>query len=141
MNKTRISLDNCCYNRLYDDQSFKAISLEAEAKLHIQDNIRNGKIELAWSFMLDFENSANLYEEREESIEEWKALSVGNIEAIEEVRDLAKRMEATYAIKPKDALHLVFTCKNKLNIVNSVLFLIKGVYNGKKSANTLLFRE
>ena len=36
---------------------------------------------------------------------------------------------------------LVFTCKNKLNIVNSVLFLIKGVYNGKKSANTLLFRE
>ena len=69
MNKTRISLDNCCYNRPYDDQSFKAISLEAEAKLHIQDNIRNGKIELAWSFMLDFENSANSYEERKESIE------------------------------------------------------------------------
>lgn len=46
---------------------------------------------LSKSFMLDFENSANLYEEREESIEEWKALSVGNIEAIEEVRDLAKK--------------------------------------------------
>ena len=113
MNKTRISLDNCCYNRPYDDQSFKAISLEAEAKLYIQDNIRNGKIELAWSFMLDFENSANLYEEREESIEEWKALSVGNIEAIEEVRDLAKRLEATYAIKPKDALHLACAIKTK----------------------------
>lgn len=40
MNKTRIYLDNCCYNRPYDDQSFKAISLEAEAKLYIQDNIK-----------------------------------------------------------------------------------------------------
>lgn len=39
MNKTRIYLDSCCYNRPHDDQSFKAISLEAEAKLYIQDNI------------------------------------------------------------------------------------------------------
>ena len=36
---------------------------------------------------------------------------------------------------------LVLTCINKLNIVNSGLFLIKGVYNGKKSSNTLLLRE
>ncbi|MBE7445171.1 MAG: radical SAM protein [Planctomycetia bacterium] len=36
---------------------------------------------------------------------------------------------------------LVFTCKNKLNIVNFGLFHIKGVYNGKKSSNTLLLRE
>ena len=45
-----------------------------------------------------------------------------------------------FGLAPNPTL-LVFTCKNKLNIVNSVLFLIKGVYNGKKSANTLLFRE
>lgn len=45
------------------------------------------------------------------------------------------------AVEKSFVVELVFTCKNKLNIVNSVLFLIKGVYNGKKSANTLLFRE
>ena len=38
---------------------------------------------------------------------------MGNIEAIEEVRDLAKRMEVTYAIKPKDALHLACAIKTK----------------------------
>ena len=113
MNKTRIYLDNCCYNRPYDDQSFKAISLEAEAKLYIQDNIRNGKIELAWSFMLDFENSANPYEERKESIEDWKELSMENIKAIEEVRDLAKRLETAYTIKSKDALHLACAIETK----------------------------
>ena len=113
MNKTRMYLDNCCYNRPYNDQSLKAISLEAEAKLYIQDNIRNGKLELAWSFMLDFENSANPYEERKESIEEWKALSMENIKAIEEVKDLAKRLETAYNIKPKDALHLACAIETK----------------------------
>lgn len=113
MNKTRIYLDNCCYNRPYDDQSLKAISLEAEAKLYIQDNIRNGKLELVWSFMLDFENSANPYEERKESIEDWKALSMENIKAIEEVKDLAKRLETAYNIKPKDALHLACAIETK----------------------------
>jgi hypothetical protein len=53
-----------------------------------------------------------------------------------------KARVAIEAIKGEKTVNeLVFTCKNKLNIVNSVLFLIKGVYNGKKSANTLLFRE
>jgi len=36
MIKARIYLDNCCYNRPYDNQSLKAISLEAEAKLYVQ---------------------------------------------------------------------------------------------------------
>ena len=113
MNKVRIYLDNCCYNRPYDNQSLKAISLEAEAKLYVQDNIRNGKIELAWSFMLDFENSANPYEERKSSIEDWKALSMENIKAIEEVRVLAKRLETAYNVKSKDAIHLACAIEAK----------------------------
>ena len=31
-----IYLDNCCYNRPYDDQSYMRINLETQAKLHIQ---------------------------------------------------------------------------------------------------------
>lgn len=63
--------------------------------------------------MLDFENSANPYEERKESIEDWKALSMENIKAIEEVKDLAKRLETAYNIKPKDALHLACAIETK----------------------------
>ena len=33
----RIYLDNCCYNRPYDDQSQMRVFLESQAKLHIQD--------------------------------------------------------------------------------------------------------
>ena len=32
----RIYLDNCCFNRPYDDQSYLIVHLETEAKLFIQ---------------------------------------------------------------------------------------------------------
>jgi len=37
--KTRFYLDNCCFNRPYDDQNNLNIRLEAEAKLFIQNEI------------------------------------------------------------------------------------------------------
>lgn len=49
-------MDNCCFNRPYDDQSQLRISLETQAKLYIQDLIKNSKVELAASYMLLFEN-------------------------------------------------------------------------------------
>lgn len=55
----RVYLDNCSYNRPYDDQSQMRIYLETQAKLHIQDMIRQEQIELVTSYILDFENSNN----------------------------------------------------------------------------------
>jgi hypothetical protein len=48
----RIYLDNCCFNRPYDDQSQIRIRIESEAKLFIQAKILAGEIELAWSYIL-----------------------------------------------------------------------------------------
>ena len=42
----KIYLDNCCYNRPYDDQSYLNVSLETQAKLRVQEEIRAGKHEL-----------------------------------------------------------------------------------------------
>ena len=53
----RIYLDNCCFNRPYDDQSQFKITMETRAKLHIQREIMNGKYELVCSSMLEYENS------------------------------------------------------------------------------------
>ena len=47
----KIYLDNCCFNRPFDDQSQLRILLEAEAKLRIQENIRSGTFELVWSYV------------------------------------------------------------------------------------------
>ncbi len=52
-------LDNCCFNRPYDDQNHQKILLETEAKLNIQQKITIGEIELVWSYILDFENNEN----------------------------------------------------------------------------------
>jgi hypothetical protein len=41
-----IYLDNCCFNRPYDDQSYSIIFLETQAKLGIQENILSGKYQL-----------------------------------------------------------------------------------------------
>lgn len=35
----KIYLENCCFNRPFDDQNQLKIKLEAEAKLHIQAEI------------------------------------------------------------------------------------------------------
>ena len=49
MKKTKIYLDNCCFNRPYDDQSQLTVSMEALAKLSIQQDIRNNNADLVTS--------------------------------------------------------------------------------------------
>ena len=67
----RVYLDNCCYNRPYDDQTSTTISLETQAKLKMQELIKNQKIELVTSYMLAYENNANPFEIRKTTISEF----------------------------------------------------------------------
>ena len=46
----RLYLDNSMFNRPYDDQTHILIRLEAEAKLQIQQLIRDGQYQLIWSY-------------------------------------------------------------------------------------------
>ncbi len=57
----KVYLDSFCYNRAYDDQNYLPISFETQAKLLIQLLIKEKRIELASSFILDYENSCNPY--------------------------------------------------------------------------------
>ena len=57
MKKIKVYLDNCTYNRPFDDQTQIMVSLETEAKQHIQRLIIEKKIDLAYSFINRFENS------------------------------------------------------------------------------------
>lgn len=69
MEKLKVYLDNCCYNRPYDDQSQLTINLEALAKLKIQEEIRDSKVDLATSYILVAENSANRFEGKRKDIQ------------------------------------------------------------------------
>jgi predicted nucleic acid-binding protein len=101
-----IYLDNCCFNRPYDTQASGIIKLETEAKLTIQQAISDRKIDLAWSFILDFENNANPYPDHKEAIAEWKALASVQILALETIKIHANQLVKELGIQAKDALHL-----------------------------------
>ena len=67
----KVYLDNCCFNRPYDDQSYIKISMESKAKLYIQNLIRNNKIDLVSSYMLLYENNKNPFPMRKNPIKEF----------------------------------------------------------------------
>lgn len=101
----RIYLDNCCFNRPFDDPLTPLTRLEADAKLHIQKQILNGEIELAWSYILEYENTVNPYEDQKRSIARWKHLAVIDVDESREVIDRASAV-ARQGIRNMDALHI-----------------------------------
>ena len=101
----KIYLDNCCFNRPFDDQSQIRIKLEAEAKLQIQGDIQDEKFELVWSYILEAENIANPFEERKRAILEWKRRSIMIIKEEETILKKARQL-TEFGLRSKDALHL-----------------------------------
>lgn len=104
----RIYLDNCSYNRPYDDQSQMRIHLETQAKLHIQDMIRQKQIELVTSYVLDFENSNNRSMQKRMAIEkfmkDYATLYVSNKHG-DMLAEIADSIMET-GVKEKDAYHV-----------------------------------
>ena len=101
----RVYLDNCAFNRPFDDQSQLRVRLETEAKLYLQAAIRDGKVELVWSYILQFENEANPFADRKFAIDKWRAMA--SEEVVESPGLLARAKElAQKGMKSKDALHV-----------------------------------
>ncbi len=104
----RIYLDNCCYNRPYDDQAQLRISLETQAKLQIQSMIRQKRLELVASYVLLYENSRNPHETRKNIILDFVKENISSyvdIDRGDEVKPLADEIIAT-GIKTADAHHV-----------------------------------
>lgn len=111
----RIYLDNCCFNRPYDDQTYISISLETQAKLHIQDLIRKKQIELATSYMLVYENGQNPYEIRKNTITEFIENNTTIFVSIAKekyVIEKASKIMST-GVKYKDACHVACAILSK----------------------------
>jgi predicted nucleic acid-binding protein len=74
--------------------------------------IKTGKIELVWSYMLDFENEANPFVERTNTIAKWRRLSI--IDIVENETILSKAEEfSKNGLKAKDALHVACAIEAK----------------------------
>lgn len=111
--KIKIYMDLCCFNRPYDDQSTDNIHLETEAKIYVQKQIRQKKIELAWSFMLDYENSQNTNQVVASNIIEWADIAVTKIIPSPSILQLSKKLNQEFGIDPKDAIHVACAVSEK----------------------------
>ena len=101
----KIYLDNCCFNRPYDDLSSETVRLEAEAKILIQSLLLNNAIELVWSFILSIENDENPNEDIKNEISEWKKRATIYIPPSDSTEMLAQKI-FNIGIKQKDAVHI-----------------------------------
>ncbi len=105
MKKKIIYLDNCTFNRPFDDQTRLEIKFEAEAKLHIQEMIKNGTLELVWSCILEYENAQNPFPYRKYTILQWKKIAkyyiLGNNDIIKKAQEII-----SFGLKSKDAIHI-----------------------------------
>ena len=133
----KVYLDNCCFNRPYDDQDILLIRIETEVKLEIQDRIRSGLIDLVWSYILDFENSQNPHEERKEEISEWRNIAKEKIVESESLL-VAMRAIKKQGIKSIDALHISCAAEAKCDYFITV---DKGILNKKHFVNTIKIRS
>lgn len=101
----RVYLDNCCFNRPFDDQSQIRVRLESEAKLKIQEEIRSRRLRLTWSYILDYENSKNPYQERKERIKSWNRYEEGDIQESPELLEAANLLKGK-GFQKIDCLHI-----------------------------------
>ena len=138
-------LDNCCFNRPYDNQSQLLVKLETEAKLEIQQSIRLRELQLAWSFMLDYENNDNPYQERRQNVWKWRRIASVNIQASKAIVNRATEL-MKLGYRQKDGIHIACAieaqsdyfittdkkilnkCVENIQLVNPIEF-IRGFYD------------
>jgi predicted nucleic acid-binding protein len=98
-------LDNCCFNRPFDNQLHPLVKIETETKLLIQEEVVAGKIKLIWSYILFQENYDNPYPNRKQQISIWETQASQNITRTEKIETYAKSL-VPMGFKAKDALHI-----------------------------------
>ncbi|MDR2547044.1 MAG: hypothetical protein LBC96_05960, partial [Lachnospiraceae bacterium] len=81
------------------------IRLETEAKLFIQQGIINGSYELVWSYILEFENNQNKFDDRRNAIYDWKKIAKVHCIENDKIIDYAELLYKNN-IRTKDALHI-----------------------------------
>ena len=114
MSKVKVYLDNCTYNRPYDNQGQIRISLETQAKIYIQRLIINKKLHLVYSYMSVYENSENPNPEHQKSIFSFfqHATEFIGIDKAYTIENHAESLKK-WNIKANDAIHLACAIESK----------------------------
>ena len=105
-NEILVYLDTNAYSRPFDDQTQANIQAEANAFLEIIIEVKNGKLLLLGSDILDFEVHNVLNEEKRTWIEDYLILCHTHIGNSEDLLNLGKQIQNDCHLRARDALHI-----------------------------------
>lgn len=104
----KLYLDNCCYNRPFDNLEQEKINLEANAIENIFTKCINKEIEIYKSMAIDFEISKIKSDTKRRQVEDlYDAMELIEITYSAEIKQRAKELRQ-FNIKDMDSLHLAF---------------------------------
>lgn len=146
----KIYLDNCCYNRPFDNQSQGRIRLESEAILSILQMALLNDVIIVGSEILEVEISQMKDDNKRQKVREiYKAVSL-SVRYTEALKERAAQIMAISKIKLFDSLHIaaaeaagarvLLTTDDKLINMSAGLGLQLKVINPLKFAWELMFK-
>lgn len=137
----RVCLDTSVLNRPFDDQTQPRIALETQALRTILQLVESGQVELVGSAVLDYENSRNSSQMRQQWVRQCLQLAKRYQTLDAATTQRASKLEAQ-GLKAVDALHVAcseaaqcdyfLTCDDRLmrrysgslKVVNPVMFVL-----------------
>ena len=105
-NTMTLYLDNCCYNRPFDDQTQDRIHLESEAVLAILKACENGKIQIFSSPVVRMEIDKYSNEDKREKVRALYSLASPDIPFTDEIKTRAEELRGKSSIRLMDSLHV-----------------------------------
>ena len=104
----KLYLDNCCYNRPFDDLTNQKNYIESQAIIVILDLYKKDKLDIYKSKILDYEISQMKDNTKKNKIVDvYSSLKSNYIDTTNEIIDRAEKLKE-YNIKEKDALHISY---------------------------------
>lgn len=102
----KIYLDNCCYNRPFDDQTQERIHLESETILTILQRGQSGIFKIVGSDVLELEMERMNDVIKKQQVKNLYQVSNTHIIYTEEIKERAKEIRRQSKIKTFDSLHI-----------------------------------
>lgn len=106
MKKMKIYLDNCCYNRPFDDQTQERIHLESEAILTVLQRGQSGIYTIVGSDVLQLEIERMHDVVKKQQVTDLYKVSDTHILYTKEIKERAKEIRKQSKIKTFDSLHI-----------------------------------
>ena len=132
MEKLKLFLDVCVYNRPFDSQSDERIALETSIFIYILEKIQKGNYRLVTSESLEYENEKNPDLERKARVNTYFKLS-GEYIQYEETDSERVNYLAGIGLSLVDALHVTLAEKAKVDYFVTCDDRIVSVYRKNRS--------